>query len=331
MLKMLRYVNLTTDANASRSMHILTVLFLTGFTAWTLGVVYLCLVRKAGVIKSAAHLSWLAYQIFLGASFFLLALGAEGDQPDFYIISLIFILSASFSRFLALSTNAGQIFSKKLLGVGVGVILGISLLYEFCQYLGAPLVSLQVIVLLPISVASGLTAKYLFDAGMVRATMLKAMAHIFALESFIFGAIVLVVLAGVGQVFVNLDSKVVALGLLFIFVAELLLYVLWLIHVTLDEKSFASFNPANMSLKAVSTKPKKAMQTDGHTSAKKIAKNLNESNEVVGEAKLTAKELDVLSQLVAGKKNKEIADKFGISKSVICDIKHKRRWSHISL
>jgi DNA-binding CsgD family transcriptional regulator len=187
------------------------------------------------------------------------------------------------------------------------------LLYEFCQYLGAPLVSLQVIVLLPISVASGLTAKYLFDAGMVRATMLKAMAHIFALESFIFGAIVLVVLAGVGQVFVNLDSKVVALGLLLIFVAELLLYVLWLIQVTLDEKSFASFNPANMSLKTVSAKPKKAMQTDGHTSAKKLTKNLNESNEVAGEAKLTAKELDVLSQLVAGKKNKEIAEILNIS------------------
>jgi DNA-binding NarL/FixJ family response regulator len=51
-----------------------------------------------------------------------------------------------------------------------------------------------------------------------------------------------------------------------------------------------------------------------------------------GRAKLTEAEVIQIKQLLLqGVKNKEIADKFGISKSVICDIKHKRKWSHIDL
>lgn len=51
-----------------------------------------------------------------------------------------------------------------------------------------------------------------------------------------------------------------------------------------------------------------------------------------GRSKLTESDVIQIKQLLSqGIKNKEIADKFNISKSVICDIKHKRKWSHINL
>jgi hypothetical protein len=51
-----------------------------------------------------------------------------------------------------------------------------------------------------------------------------------------------------------------------------------------------------------------------------------------GRSKLTESDVIQIKQLLSqGIKNKEIADKFSISKSVICDIQHKRKWSHINL
>lgn len=51
-----------------------------------------------------------------------------------------------------------------------------------------------------------------------------------------------------------------------------------------------------------------------------------------GRAKLTEEDVIQIKQsLLQGAKNKDIANKFGVSKSVVCDIKHKRKWSHISL
>lgn len=58
----------------------------------------------------------------------------------------------------------------------------------------------------------------------------------------------------------------------------------------------------------------------------------NYSGSKNGRSKLTESDVIQIKQLLSqGIKNKEIADKFSISKSVICDIKHKRKWSHINL
>lgn len=58
----------------------------------------------------------------------------------------------------------------------------------------------------------------------------------------------------------------------------------------------------------------------------------NYSGSKNGRSKLTEDQVVQIKQLLLqGIKNKEIADKFSISKSVICDIKHKRKWSHINL
>lgn len=58
----------------------------------------------------------------------------------------------------------------------------------------------------------------------------------------------------------------------------------------------------------------------------------NYSGSKNGRSKLNESDVIQIKQLLSqGIKNKEIADKFSISKSVICDIKHKRKWSHINL
>jgi hypothetical protein len=51
-----------------------------------------------------------------------------------------------------------------------------------------------------------------------------------------------------------------------------------------------------------------------------------------GRAKLNNDQVKEIKLLLSQNiKNKEIAEKFNVSKSVICDIKHKRKWSHIDL
>ena len=307
------------------NLHILTVLYLIGYTAWGLGLIYFYLSRQ---VKNKTHSYWLLHQACLGAGFLWLAIGASGESPAFHIISSVLILGAFFARFLAIAASANHQISKRFVVSGVATVVLLGGLYQWCQFLSAPLASLELIVLLPISVMSGLTAKYLFEHHLIQCLSLRGIAYALGFEALIFGLLAVGALAGLGQDFINLESKVVATVVLSIYLLQLALFVCWLIYVAIDKKSLVVIekNKFAAGLMVSSGGLKNSTRKAGSNPQKNKDDGIAQVSQNSSDTKLTLKEIDVLREVVAGKKNKEIAESLGISEVSVKV--HKSRMSN---
>ena len=307
------------------NLHILTVLYLIGYTAWGLGLIYFYLSRH---VKSKTHSYWLLHQVCLGAGFLWLAIGGSGETPSFHIIASVLVLGAFCARFLAIATSANHQISKRFVVSGVVTVILLGVLYQWCQFLGAPLASLELIVLLPISVMSGLTAKYLFEHDLVRSVSLRGIAYALSFEALIFGLLAIGALAGLGQEFINLESRVVAAVVLSIYLLQFMMFVCWLIYMAIDKKSLGIVEKAKFATGSMvaSRSVKNSVRKAGADSQKNRSDESIDTAQNPSDAKLTVKEIDVLKEVVAGKKNKEIAESLGISEVSVKV--HKSRMSN---
>jgi DNA-binding CsgD family transcriptional regulator len=294
------------------SIDTLTVLYLTGFTALGQVLVYLILLGKT---ESRPQIPWMTYQAVAGLGFLLLALGASGEKPVFYVLSSLLILSAYFARFVAIATVFQTPIARRHLIIGGGVIVFIGILFTWCNSLGAPLGSLETIVLLPLGVAAGLTAKYQRDQqAQTQSKPMGLIAYILWLECLVFGALSLGALAAIGQDYVNPSAPLSTLVTILFFVIQIVLHILWVIHSATDRQ--AAFGLAQRHQRAAHSS---VLSENQRTRiSKKSSANASVGNSMEsGDSHLTAKELDVLRLVVAGKKNKEIADELQISEASV--------------
>jgi len=299
--------------------HTLTVLYLTGLASLGQAFIYFFLLgRKASREQGA----WLAYQLLMGFGFILLASGLVGELPDFYVLSALLLLGAYLARFMAMASSLGAVFTKRFLGLGVGAIIFVGILFVWCHSLGAPLGSLETIILLPLGVASGLTAKYLWDQCQDRQlSPMSLMTYILLLECAIYGVLAIGALAGIGQDYVRPETLAPSVVALISFVIQLVLPMLWVIEVALKKQaslggvfklsSSVAVKPTKVSLTANSSVPSKRKKD---TASADVNKNSADHEQ---DAHLTAKELEVLRFVVLGKKNKEIADDLQISEASV--------------
>ncbi|QWD79428.1 helix-turn-helix transcriptional regulator [Polynucleobacter sp. MWH-Spelu-300-X4] len=299
--------------------HTLTVLYLTGLASLGQALIYFLLLGRKVSREQAA---WLGYQLLMGLGFLLLASGLVGEVADFYVLSVLFVLGAYLARFVAMSLSLGAALTKRFLGLGLGTIVFVGILFSWCHSLGAPLGSLETIVLLPLGVASGLTAKYLWDQRQdLQLSPMLLMTYILCLECAIYGVLAIGALAGIGQDYVHPETLVPSTVALISFVIQLALPMLWVIDVAIKkQETFAGVLKLNLSATTKNNKTSGIANQSVSSKRKKDAVSADankNSADSVQDSHLTAKELEVLRLVVSGKKNKEIADELQISEASV--------------
>jgi len=303
----------------------LTVLYLTGLAGLGQAFIHFGLSGRQLFHEQRV---WLAHQVLLGLTFLTLASGLAGESPDFYVLSALLFLAAYLARFIAIASFLGASFTKRSLILSGGIIIFVGILFAWCHSLGAPLGSLETIVLLPLGVASGLTAKYLWDRRQVLPSRpMLLIGYLLWIECAVYGVLAIGALAGIGQDYVHPESFVSTTVALIAFVIQLVLPVLWVINVSIEKpetfvgsfKQHTAGRGTNYAkVKGSSANPSSNNKTP--TPRKKEARLANANNGLENESQdshLTAKELEVLRLVAAGKKNKEIADVLQISEASV--------------
>lgn len=304
------------------SLHSVTIIYLVGLIClFQAGVHFLALNKD----KELSQKAWVAYSALMGLGL-IWFVGVQTETERYFpTFAFLLVLFALLARFTALSQSFGRAIQKKPLIMSIAGIFAIVFLYKWSQYLGAPLGSLETIVLLPIAVSSCITAWY---AGSLlnqkKYFSMTWLSRVLWIEASIFVCLALGALAGMGQDYVDLNSAVIlALSLAILFV-QLGIYMLWLIHCA--EKSLPIFRATEEQLKPnnrkTQTKSSQEIQLDRLSSetVKARAKSKSKTTyktEDIAESALTTKEMDVLKLVVTGGKNKEIANSLGISEASV--------------
>ena len=302
----------------------LTVLYLTGLTSLGQALIYFGLIGRHVLRDQRA---WLVHQVLIGLSFLVLAVGVMGDAPDFYVLTVLLFLSAYLARFIAVGTSLGERFTKRSLTLGIAIIIFVGILFTWCQLLGAPLGSLETIVLLPLGVAAGLTAKYSWDRRQAHSSApMLLIGHLLWIESAIYGVLAIGALAGIGQDYVHPESFVSTAVALITFVIQLMLPILWVIYLALEKPEIFTgafnFYLRGLGAKNVKTKVSASMANQSvqkSTMPRKKAVSTIDGNPMstTQDSHLTTKELEILRLVVLGRKNKEIADDLQISEASV--------------
>lgn len=303
----------------------LTVLYLTGLAGLGQAFIHFGLSGRQLFHEQRV---WLAHQVLLGLTFLTLASGLAGESPDFYVLSALLFLAAYLARFIAIASSLGASFTKRSLILSGGIIIFVGVLFTWCHSLGAPLGSLETIVLLPLGVASGLTAKYLWDRRQVLASRpMLLIGYLLWIECAVYGVLAIGALAGIGQDYVHPESFVSTTVALIAFVIQLVLPVLWVINVSIEkpETFVGSFkqHTAGRGTNYAKVKASSANPSSNNkipTPRKKEARLANANSgleHATQDSHLTAKELEVLRLVASGKKNKEIADVLQISEASV--------------
>ena len=298
----------------------LTVLYLTGLAALGQALIYFLLLGRSPAHEQRA---WLGYQVLMGLGLIGLAAGITGEPLDFYVIAVLLILGGYWARSLALAMVLGAPWTKRAPALGLGVIIFVGILFTWCHSLGAPLGSLETILLLPLGVASGLTAKYVWDQPVaMRSVPMRLMVYILCLECGVYGMLAMGALAGLGQDYVQPQAMIFAWVVLLNFVIQLVMPMLWMIYCALEKQVIFAGLLGGVSRSApiatksrVSSKPvsESTVATAITTDVVKPVSRVTAS----AESHLTAKELEVLRLVVLGQKNKQIAEALQISEASV--------------
>ena len=294
-----------------------TVLYLCGFICLAQAAIYALLLKST---KDTAQRTWLAYEGLMGVGFLWLVMGISSATPEFPILAALLVMGAYLSRFIAVARTFNRPLLKKPLIISLVTILLIGTLYIWSLYLGAPLGSLETIVLLPLGVASGVTAWYLGECCTQKLSFVMLwMSRVLWAEAVIYVLLSLGALAGIGQDYVNPNSLIILNLSLFTFVVQLVLHVLWVIHSAVDKQGvFKTVANAHLSLKfSMGSGSKVATKMTTNTAKSSKVKEEARSEDIVGDSHLTAKEIEVLKLVVQGLKNKEIAESMQISEASV--------------
>jgi DNA-binding CsgD family transcriptional regulator len=129
----------------------------------------------------------------------------------------------------------------------------------------------------------------------------------------VFGILSLGALAALGQDYVNPAASLSTLVTIFFFVIQIVLNSLWLVRSAIDQPINFTLSGHQAHTVVNTASPSEPQRT---RKLKKPAVTLAGPVEMP-DSHLTAKELEVLQRVVAGKKNKEIADELQISEASV--------------
>jgi DNA-binding CsgD family transcriptional regulator len=310
------------------SLQSVTIIYLVGLICLFQAAVHFLALHKN---KDLSQKAWVAYSALMGLGLIWLVAAQGSPQTGeqinteryFPVFAFFLILVAQLARFTALSQSFGRAIQKKPLMMSIAGIFAIVFLYKWSLYLGAPLGSLETIVLLPLAASSCITAWYAGSLSHQKNYFsISWLSKVLWVEAAIFVCLALGALAGMGQDYIDLNSGVILAFSLAVLFLQLGTYMLWFIHC--GEKNSLVFRASEDQLKQAARKVNAKSTQDnqveegnlllGKTKAKSKFKSVSKVEDG-SETALTSKELDVLKLVVTGSKNKEIADSLGISEA----------------
>ena len=307
-----------------------TTISLTGLVCITFGVVQIALFRKRGL----PVLGWAASQVLLGFGLIGILYLNKSPLTSQWIFAPLSILLGALVNLGAISLRFGYKLPKKPTLICLGGVVLVGLLFEFSRGVGAPLGSLEAILLAPLSAVYIYTAWFCgTQAKVIKSKYSYMMSIIFWLTGFFISALTLGALAAVGDEYIIVTSDVVYATSLVYLLGVLVNNMTWSIQISEDllvnvpdKKNSTNINIGGLAVNkstaaSINASPIKEKKISTRVLASNIemvnVDALTDQEKLTLLDKLTEKEREVCILVSDGKKNTEIANMLNSSESSI--------------
>jgi DNA-binding CsgD family transcriptional regulator len=307
-----------------------TTISLTGLICIIFGAVQLVLFRKRGL----PVIGWAASQVLLGLGLIGILYLNKSPLNSQWIFAPLSILLGGLVNLGAISLRFGYKLPKKPTLICLGGVVLVGVLFEFSRGVGAPLGSLEAILLAPLSAIYIYTAWFCgTQAKLIKSKYSYMISAIFWLTGLFISALTLGALAAVGDEYIIVTSDVVYVTSLVYLVGVLVNNMTWSIQISedllvrvVDKKNATNINIGNLVINknaepSISTSPIKEKKISTRVLASNIeivnVDVLSDQEKLTLLDKLTEKEREVCILVSDGKKNTEIASMLNSSESSI--------------
>lgn len=307
-----------------------TTLNMTGLICIGYGLIQLALFRKRGVPVVA----WSASQILMGVGLIGVLYFNKLPLTNQWIMAALCILVAALVNLSAISIRAGYSLPKKPTLICLGGVFLVGVLFEFSRGVGAPLGSLEAILLAPLAATYIYTAWFSgSQAKLTSSKYIYVISGIYWMKGLFVSGLTLGALAAVGEQYIIVTSDIVNVISLVYLLSAIFNNMTWSIQISEDllfnhakqhksvsiqspESTSININDAGNELKPI--KEKKISNRVASTVAKIVnIDNLSKTEKLSLLDKLTDKEKEVCILVAEGKKNQEIALLLNSSESSI--------------
>lgn len=302
-----------------------TLTYWQGLTCLTFAALQVYLFRQ----RSAAVFTWAQSQVLLGLGLICILYFSTESLLGVWITSCAMLIFSQLLKIKAIYQIQGLTIQKKPKWISIGVTMMVVALFFLGKNFGAPLGSLETIVIAPIAVSATYAAW--FSTGFFKHK--KLFSHLLWAEALILISLCLGALASLGDSYVDIDSVTVLVVSISLFVIHLALNIVWqdLIFMLGAPDLYSALNLTNSAVVNVNNSDKKALKNksffkeNSGRSVKKIKttdNSFNISKLTIDEKEqllnqLTGKEGDVFRLAAIGKKNKEIATMLSLSEASV--------------
>ena len=307
-----------------------TTIYLTGLVAIAFAATQLIFFRKKGV---AAYL-WAAGTALIGCGYIVTLLNNLTPLPDSWVIGPIAVLLGSLVTLSALGMWAGYQLPKKATLICLGGVGITAALFHFSRLFGAPLGSLEAILLAPLAAALIYTGWFAgVQAMQTRSKYIVLISAVFWVQGLMVALLTLGALAAKGNDYIVVTSEIVYWVSLINLAVVLISNISWSIQISEDllvsggvAKSSTIMNPFTKAKSEKKTGDiNTALNTEIHTTEKPVKEKVTNKRAELKESvsinpdllseteklslleKLTDKEREVFLLAAEGKKNGEIA------------------------
>jgi DNA-binding CsgD family transcriptional regulator len=307
-----------------------TTISLTGLICIVFGTVQLVLFRKRGL----PVLGWAASQVLLGLGLIGILYLNKSPLNSQWIFAPLSILLGGLVNLGAISLRFGYKLPKKPTLICLCGVALVGILFEFSRGVGAPLGSLEAILLAPLSATYIYTAWFCgTQAKLFKSKYSYMISVIFWLTGLFISALTLGALAAVGDNYIIVTSDVVYVTSLVYLVGILVNNMTWSIQISedilvrvVDKKNTTNINISSLVINkntesSINTSPIKEKKISTRVLASDIeivnVDVLTDQERLTLLDKLTDKEREVCILVSEGKKNSEIANLLNSSESSI--------------
>lgn len=308
-----------------------TTLNLTGLISIGYGLIQLVLFRKRGITVVA----WSASQVLLGVGLIGVLYLNKLPLTNQWILAALCILLSALVNLSAISIRAGYPLPKKPTLICLGGVFLVGVLFEFSRGVGAPLGSLEAILLAPLAATYIYTAWFSGSEGKLTGSKyIYVISGIYWIKGLFVSGLTLGALAAVGEQYIIVTSDIVNVISLVYLLSAILNNMTWSIQISEDlilnhtkqrkSVSIESTNSQSINIHEASgndSKPIKEKKISNRVPSSDIqivnVDSLSKIEKLSLLDKLTDKEKEVCILVAEGKKNQEIAALLNSSESSV--------------
>lgn len=308
-----------------------TTLTLTGLICIGYGLIQLVLFSKRGMPVAV----WSASQLLMGVGLIGVLYLNKLPLSNQWIMAALCILVSALVNLSAISIRAGYPLPKKPTLICLGGVFLVGMLFEFSRGVGAPLGSLEAILLAPLAATYIYTAWFSGSEGKLTGSKyIYVISGIYWVKGLFVSGLTLGALAAVGEQYIIVTSDIVNVISLVYLLSAILNNMTWSIQISEDlllnqtkpYKSTSIESTVSQSINvddasSKESKPSKEKKISNRAPSPDIqflnVDSLSKTEKLSLLDKLTDKEKEVCILVAEGKKNQEIAELLNSSESSV--------------